>query len=684
MATAAETVDVADRAAPDGPAPEPVILGGRIEILPSMPLPALNGTGGPAFMARSLRDRKAELFAIVCTGGLPSRSDTTGALRSIEHAGLVCLVEWGVVDWTPDGARRFALVYERPAGRRAMLSLSDQREPMTEDQVTRQLIEPLAGALKELHSRAVVHADIRPTNLFLREQSTGTLMLGECASAPPAYAQSPVFLTVERAMAMPSGRGTGTPADDFYALGVTALFMLYGRNPVKHLDDEAVLNAKIERGSYPALVGQHRISLSMMELLRGLLSDDPKQRWTLQDLDLWLSGRRLSPKQPHVPRKGARPFDFQGQDVWHCRGMARAFARHPSAAAQVIESGELDRWLRRSLSDDARADAVRNAVDTAAAGGRTGSYEDRLVARVCMALDPSAAIRYKGRAVMPDAFGWAIAEAFALDQSSQSLAEMLAAQLPMFWVNVQPEFRAEYVPLVQTFDSARGHLDLPGAGFGIERVLYELNPTMHCISPMVRASHPLTPGELMAALEQAATSPERGRDPIDRHVAAFLAARYRKVDERLYTAAGGSGESPRRVTAMLNILAEMQRRFGPSSLPGLCAWVAELIEPALGRFRNRPHREKLRGEAQRAARSGDLTRLLRLIDDPEQIRKDELGFAIARREFDRSRREIEHLRHEIEDREAVARTWGRQSAAVASCVLSMLLLVLLVVLMLKG
>jgi eukaryotic-like serine/threonine-protein kinase len=684
MATAAETSAVADRTAPGGPAYEPVILAGKVEILPSMPLPALNGTGGPAFLARSLRDRKAELFAIVCTGGLLPRSDTTGSLRSIEHAGLVRLTEWGVVDWTPDGAKRFALVYERPIGRRAMLSLSDQREPMTEDQVTRQLIEPLAGALKELHSRAVVHADIRPTNLFMREQATGAMMLGECASAPPAHAQSPVFLTVERAMAMPSGRGTGTAADDFYALGVTALFMLYGRNPVKHLDDEAVLNAKIERGSYPALVGQHRISLSMMELLRGLLSDDPKQRWGLQDLDLWLSGRRLSPKQPHVPRKGARPFDFQGQDVWHCRGMARAFARLPSAAAQVIESGELDRWLRRSLSDDARADAVRNAVDTAAAAGRTGSFEDRLVARVCMALDPPAAIRYKGRAVMPDAFGWAIAEAFVQDQSPQPLAEMLAAQLPMFWVNMQPEFRAEYVPLVQSFDTARGHLERPGAGFGIERLLYELNPAMHCLSPMVRAHHPTTPGELMAALEQAAASPERSREPIDRHVAAFLAARYRKLDERLYAAAGGAGEAPRRAAAMLNILAEMQRRFGPPSLPALCAWTAELIDPALERFRNRPRREKLRAEAQRAARSGELARLLRLVDDPEQIRKDELGFAAARRGFERSRKEIERLRHEIEDRETVARTLGRQTAAIASSVLAMLLLVLMAVLMLKG
>lgn len=684
MAIAAETSAVAGPASPEGRAHEPVVLGGKVEILPSMPMPALNGTGGPAFAARSLRDRKAELFGIVCTGGLPPRSDTTGALRSIEHAGLVRLVEWGMVDWTPDGTRRFALVYERPAGRRAMLSLSDQREPMTEDQVTRQLIEPLAGALKELHSRAVIHGDIRPTNLFLREQAAGGMVLGECASAPPAHAQSPVFLTIERAMATPSGRGAGVPADDFYALGVTTLFMLYGRNPVKHLDDEAVLNTKIERGSYPALVGQHRISLSMMELLRGLLADDPKQRWTLQDLDLWLSGRRLSPKQPHVPRKGARPFDFQGQDVWHCRAMARAFARSPSAAAQVIESGELDRWLRRSLSDDARADAVRMAVDTAIAGGRSGSYEDRLVARVCIALDPPAPIRYKGRAVMPDAFGWAIAEAFALDQSPQALAEMLAAQLPMFWVNMQPEFRAEYVPLVQTFDGTRGHLERPGAGFGIERVLYELNPTQHCLSPMVRAFCPTTPGELMAALEQAAASAERGRDPIDRHVAAFLAARYRKVDERLYTAAGGNGDPPRRVTAMLNILTEMQRRFGPPALPGLCAWVAELIEPALDRFRNRPRREKLRGEGQRAARGGDLSRLLRLVDDPEQIRRDQAEFLAAQRDFDRSRREVVRLRREIEDKDEVARTLGRQSAAIASCVLAMLLLVLLVVLMLKA
>ena len=85
-----------------------------------------------------------------------------------------------------------------------------------------------------------------------------------------------------------------------------------GRNPVRQLDDEAMLQAKIDRGTYPALVGTSRISLNLMEPLRGMLADDPKLRWSLNDLDLWLSGRRLSPRQPQVPRKASRPFELAG------------------------------------------------------------------------------------------------------------------------------------------------------------------------------------------------------------------------------------------------------------------------------------------------------------------------------------------------------------------------------------
>jgi serine/threonine protein kinase len=208
--------------------------------------------------------------------------------------------------------KKIVFILENPGGRRLMNSLNDTRDQMTEEQITRAVIAPLASAMRELSSRAIVHGDIRPTNIFLRDQGTSGIMLGECVSAVTSFGQAPLLLTIERAMAQPSGRGVGTTADDLYALGVTILLLFMGRNPVRQLDDEAMLQAKIDRGTYPALVGTSRISLNLMEPLRGMLADDPKLRWSLNDLELWLSGRRLSPRQPQVPRKASRPFDFAG------------------------------------------------------------------------------------------------------------------------------------------------------------------------------------------------------------------------------------------------------------------------------------------------------------------------------------------------------------------------------------
>lgn len=672
MATAAQAT--APGSGPAGHDVEPVSLAGRFEIQPGTPLPALDGPAGKAYAVRALRDRRMDVFAIVSTSGVPARMDLLSGIRGVEHVALMRMVEWGMVDWPLDGLKRIVFILENPGGRRLMNSLNDTREQMTEEQITRAVIQPLASALRELSSRGIVHGDIRPTNIFLRDQGTAGVMLGECVSAVTSFGQAPLFLTIERSMAQPSGRGVGTTADDLYALGVTVLLLFLGRNPVRHLDDEAMLQAKLDRGTYPALVGTARLSLNLMEPLRGLLADDPKMRWTLNDLDLWLSGRRLSPKQPQVPRKAARPFEFSGAAYWHCRGLARVFARNPAAAVPVIENGDLDRWLRRSLGDEARAEAVATAVDSAGAN-KGGNFEERLVARVCIALDPPAPIRYKQKAVMIDGFGTAMAEAFARNEGYQALGEAISAQLPMFWVSMQNEFKAEYVPLSQTFDALRTLLERLGSGYGIERVLYELNPMQPCFSPMVRNHMVTSANELLTALEEVAGQPGRPREPIDRHVAAFLIARYRKLDERLIALTTPSGETLRRISAMVNVLAEVQKRYGPASLPNLCGWMIDLIGPAIDRFHSRAHRAKLRGEAARAAAEGNLLGLLKLIDDPAAIRKDEIEFARARREFQIAGREVEKLKREIANRTEIAESSGRQAAAVVSSVFATVALV---------
>jgi len=649
---------------------EPIRLGDRFEILPGQGLPNLNSAAGNAFGARSLRDKRIDPFALICSPGSMPRTDVIATLSNLDSGTIMRPLEWGVVDWPGERGRRFAIVFERPGGRRLMNSLSDTIEPMNEEALTRGVVQPMVSALKEMVGRGVTHGAIRPTNMFYRDVASSIFMLGECATSSPGFSQPTVVETIERGMANPSGRGAGTIADDLYALGVSLLILYLGRNPVSALDDEQVSQAKIERGSYPALAGQVRLSMAVNEVVRGLLVDDPKQRWSLNDLDLWLSGRRLSPKQPQIARRAARPMEFQGQEYWYCRTLARAFARAPIAATLVIESGELDKWLRRSLGDDARAEAVAGAIQTASTGGKSGSVTDRLVARVCMALDPAAPIRYRNRAVMPDGIGTSLAEGFVRSDGAQATAEILATQLPMFWVNVQPEFRPEYVPLVHVFDLMRGYLDRAAPGLGVERVLYEMNPTMPCVSPIVAERYPLTAVELLRALDWAGQAGDRAREPIDRHIAAFLLVRHKRSDEMLYSQLTTNVEPMRRVIAMLSILADAQARTGTEPLPNLARWIAGLLDPAFQRFHSRKYQEEVRRLSETASSSGRLVDLLRIVDDADSLRRDKLEFDKACGAYADADAEIGKLRQLIADRDGIIETTGRQTAAIISGVVS--------------
>lgn len=686
MASSAEIDDLPQRsstARQDSHLP-PIDLGGRCEIMPTSPLPGLDSAGGAAFAARLSRDRKTECFAIITERSVPARIEMMSSFRAIDNPAVTRLLDWGAVEWTPEGKRRFAVIFERPGGRRVMNDLSDMREPFSDDQIVRGLMPNLLYALREMNARGMTCGAIRPTNLFYKDTASGMVMLGDCLSTPAGYGQPALVETIERSMAQPSGRGPGTIGDDLYALGVTLLVLHLGRTPLPDADDDTIIRMKMDRGTYPALTGHLRLPQALLEPLRGLMTDDPKQRWTLSDLDLWLQGRRLSPKQPQVPRRGARPYEFQGEQLMHCRALARGLARNSAAAAPVIERGDVEKWVRRAVGDETRAEMVQTAITSASVGGRSATQEDKLVARVTMALDPPSPIRYRGIAVMPDGLGTALAEAIWQNASVQPYAELVLAQLPMFWVNCQADFRPEYVPMIQAYDGYRALLEHAGMGFGIERILYELCPACPCLSPAIRDYYALTPAEVLAALDHLATKPTRGRDPVDRHVIGFLTTHHKKMNDRLLTPLSGQHDPARRMIAMISVLADVQDRYGPARLPNLCNWMVSLMDPVFKRFKNRETREKMKAEVNQAARDGVLEALVRIVDNVEAIRADDKGFLSAMRQYENLTRQIEQLKSGAYVRSDAADHAGKQVAAIVTSVIAGLTLIGTIIFMVKG
>ena len=318
-------------------------------------------------------------------------------------------------------------------------------------------------------------------------------------------------------MAMPEGRGEGTIECDYYALGVTVFELLTGHTAGGGKDDDALLMAKITRGSFLALVGDTPLSNPMRELLGGLLCDDPEQRWSAEDLRLWQQGGSRSPRIKLQSRRAARPFQFLGGEYRHDRGLAWAFARNPREAAEAIRGEAFMRWLVKELDDP---DAVSEVID--AVGGAGGN--DELVAQVCLVLDADSPIRFQNLAICIDGLGPVLAAAVAANDRAilASLTALIASSLPTRWIEASIDRRT--AALKSMFVRLQYILARREAGFGIERCLYELNPSVPCLSPVVAERCVLTIVELFTGLDAAARTAAPTANLADRHVAASKAS----------------------------------------------------------------------------------------------------------------------------------------------------------------
>ncbi len=657
-----------------------VVLRDRYYIHAGSPLPDLDTPSAQAFVVEDRRDSARLLYALICRPDLPPRVNVMRALKGVQNPGLQTLVEWGVVPWAPVGRNCMAVVYERPMGGRVMTSLTAEIKRVEEHEVTRRMLTPIIGALRELNSRAVTHRAIRPTNMYYMDADRERIVLGDCVTAPPAYDQPLLFEPVESGMSLPFGRGSGNYGDDLYALGASLVLLLLGRNPVAHLTDEQLLKQKIVYGSYVALVGDQRLPISMIELLRGVLCDDPHERWKLDSLDLWLSGRRLSPLQTKLEKRTQRAFVFNGKEYSTSRELAMAFVRRWDDAIPLVLEGKLEIWMRRAIEDKERADQIAAAVRNAA--GSPGDRRialDVMLARVCILLDPLAPIRYKGLAMMPDGFGSALAVLMSQQSSDIRLfTEMIQREIPKLWFETRAAYDPDHSVMQSSFRDLKEQLVRPGLGFGLERCLYEMNEALACQSPLIAQDYVVEIRDLLPALNNAAKRADGKTLPVDRHVAAFIVARFKYDLEKALTVL--NEDTPdRQLVGMLSLLALLQWRLGPETLFGLTSWIGGLTGPIIASFHSRETRRMLEREIPRLVRKGSLIELFRLLDNTEERQKDEYGFQQARAQYAAASAEISELDSSGEERDAFALRVGQQTAALTSVLIALATMSILVI-----
>ncbi len=620
-----------------------LVLRDRYEIHPGSPLTPLDTPSARAYAALDRRNPSRALYALVCDPSLPPRTHVIDKLRRASLPGLLPLLANGPIDGPGSGGRRLAAVYHQPLGGSLADPIERASSPLSDHELPKRVISPLFKGLQGLERHGLAHRAIRPENLHFVDKTRQELVLGDCVTAPAGFDQPVVFETIERGMAAPDGRGEGSVADDIYALGITLIMLILGRNPVAHLSDDEVLAAKIEKGSYNALCERERVPLAFIELLRSLVCDDPQQRWGLFEIERWLSGHRMTPPRRVFERKAGTPFTFAGCEYTSARMLAHALSKRIPEAARVIREGELGAWLDLRLKNPklARGVAEALAVARANAEGARGS-DDHLVARVAMILDPAGPIRFRSMAFMIDGLGPAMAATWLRDGDAQTPAQVLTLGLPALWLSehaMDPAAASEYTA---RFARLGHNLEQRGPGWGLERCLYEANRGLPCQSPLVAEAFVDEIQRLLPALEAAAEAGVGDRKPVDRHVAAFIAARFDAHVEPFMDALADARDE-RCLLGMLGLLAMIQHRLKVQPLPNLCAWFGDRLGPVIDTYYARTLRAEIGRHLPKVTRQGSLPELYNLIENPERRRYDRKAFTAAAAEFAAAETEIQSI-----------------------------------------
>ncbi|HLL01240.1 MAG TPA: serine/threonine-protein kinase [Myxococcaceae bacterium] len=269
-----------------------------------------------------------------------------------------------------------------------------------------QVLAQLARALEELHAAGAVHRDVKGDNVLVQLSDRRAVLIdfGSCyfqgapritwqslAPGTPGYFSAQACLFHIRSVDDRDGYYAPTPADDLYALGVTAYRLVMGRYPpaMKVRHDEAGRWHVTSPDPRPLLEANARVPRVLREWILRLLSDNPEERGTAAQLAQAMEAEAAEPPpaSEQAPVTGRLPADA-GAPLKRLKPLARARAWKPwlaLAAAGVCTA--LLWWLvprvhlRFGAAPEAGTTAVGDSASTAAESSDKPASERKPVAQ---------------------------------------------------------------------------------------------------------------------------------------------------------------------------------------------------------------------------------------------------------------------------------------------------------------
>ena len=176
---------------------------------------------------------------------------------------------------TPDGYPFLAMQFVDTSLRQLLRTCHEQGRTFSYGEAAR-ILEPVADALDHIHSKGLVHLDVKPENILMFQD--GRVVLADFGSARQiggtTHEGTPTYFSPEQA----AGDCPVCPQSDIYSLAVVAYEMLAGQLPFGGDMHVVLVRQHLEEPPRPLRQVDPHLSRDLEKTIDDTLSKDPRQR----------------------------------------------------------------------------------------------------------------------------------------------------------------------------------------------------------------------------------------------------------------------------------------------------------------------------------------------------------------------------------------------------------------------
>ena len=605
----------------------------------NQPLQSFDVENAKAYSASDSTIPSRMMYAHVCDWGKAQRYRAIKLLKGLDYRSITQVAAAGNVRLSSNNHERYVIFYERPAGIKLSELIKRKKIPANTLFLFEHILSPLANAIQQFSDLDISHGLINPDNIYINDMA----VLGPCVAEPCGFSQPFRYESVERIQAMPTAKGEGSTSQDYYALAVVLLEILHGPEYLAHMNQEAFIQSIFRNGAYNTLMQDREVPEVFYDFFRGTLTLNPQERWSGKQVLQWLGGKRFNVLAPPTPVDAVRPYDLGDEKHANTRReLAHMFSHDWERMIASLHNNQLSHWVSVSLRNKELSDIVGRLSRTAydlSTKNETQTYEALM--NIIMLLDPVGPVRIRQLAMHIDGMDSLCADLYfkKMHQELQLLAKFIESNMVNYWIELQSKFQKDKedyeTPAVINalnvrLDRLRSCIRNAGMGFGLERMLYDLNPEMACISPTLASQNVTTLAELLTKLDHLAPTLSENDDPFDRHIAAFIASKLVILKEvRLDELEGLPMLATNKTVMAIYLLGASQIKASHLRLPGLTNWLVLRTLPLMDHIHSRSLRKKYKTALMALAGVGSIPKIADLIVSADYASIDYNGYQQA-------------------------------------------------------